>query len=92
MTEPRPNVPSRHVHPLLQIALGCLIGIGAFAVPWACGASHREGELPRIVQCKLDALRVLPDDVGRITVYDAIDIYDRVRACHRAPEPDAEAP
>lgn len=92
MTELQPNVPSRQASPLVQIAIGAILGTVAVLVPWACGASQRHADLPRAVQCRLDALQVLPADIGHITVYDAIDIYERVRACDRPAEPDAEAP
>lgn len=56
---------------------------------WACSGSQQSSAL---VRCQLDALKVLPEDVGMITVYDAIDIYERVHACHRQHTADAGAP
>ena len=36
---------------------------------------------------------VLPEDVGNATVYDAIDIIERIKECGRKyPEPDAGKP
>lgn len=65
---------------LREIAAGTLLGLGLFCVTQvACG-----GGLPPIVRCKLEALRVLPDDPGMVTVYDAVDVVERVKACHRA--------
>ncbi len=64
-----------------QIALGCVIGIVALWVPLACGAGI---QLSPLAACKLDALRVLPRERNHLTVYDAVDIYDRVRACESA--------
>lgn len=71
--------------PLVQIALGCVIGMAAFALPIACGAGTFAGgvRLSPEAACKLDALRVLPRDRNHLTIYDAVDIYDRVRACER---------
>lgn len=57
---------------LVEIGWGFAIGF----VGLACGNSA-------LVQCKLDALRVLPEDPGNATVYDAVDIIERIRACHR---------
>lgn len=74
----------------IAIVVGSATGV---LVPWACGSGQRHDDLPRAVQCRLDALKVLPQDIGNITVYDAIDIYERVRACDKPPVPDdAEAP
>jgi len=37
----------------------------------------------KLVECKLDALRVLPDDPAQVTVADAIDVVSRIKACHQ---------
>ena len=71
--------------PLQQIAVGCVLGMIALGVPMACTAS---GGLTPFVRCQLDALEVLPKDVGQVTVMDAIDIYERVHRC-RAEAGDA---
>lgn len=42
------------------------------------------GSVPPIVRCKLEALDVLPDDPMMATVYDAVDIIERLKRCHRA--------
>lgn len=68
-------------HPLVQITIGAVIGLVALGVPWACTSSH---QLTPDMACRLRALDVLPEDLGQITVYDAVDIYERVRACGRA--------
>jgi hypothetical protein len=39
--------------------------------------------LSPVVRCKLEAVRVLPDDPMQATVYDAADLVERLRACHR---------
>ncbi len=69
---------------LREIAAGVAIGLTCFGILFACS------ELPALVQCKLDALKVLPDDPGMATVYDAVDVIERVRACRRSV--DAGAP
>lgn len=64
---------------LREIAAGTLLGFCLFCVSQvACGAG-----LPAVVRCKLDALKVLPDDPMQATVYDAVDVIERLRACHR---------
>jgi hypothetical protein len=63
---------------LREIAAGMVIGLVVFGWLVACA-----GGLSPLVRCKLEALRVLPDDPGMVTVYDAIDVAERVRACHR---------
>jgi len=64
---------------LREIALGVVIGMVVLGLPLACG-----GGLSPLVRCQLDALKVLPDDPGMVTVYDAVDIVGRLRACRRA--------
>lgn len=61
----------------LSIAIVCL----AFSV---CGCTST------LVQCKVDALKVLPDDPGQATVRDAIDVVRRVKACHDAEPTEVE--
>jgi hypothetical protein len=64
---------------LREIAAGLLLGLLLFCLSQvfvACAG------LPLVVQCKLDALKVLPEDENMITVGDALDVYRRVRACH----------
>jgi hypothetical protein len=65
---------------LREIALGALIGMCALGLPLACTS----GKLPELVRCQLSALEVLPDDPRMVTVMDAIDVVERVRACHVA--------
>lgn len=67
--------------PLQQIALGVVLGLVALGVPMACTAS---GGLSPAVRCQLDALKVLPEDPMQATVYDAVDVIRRVRACKAA--------
>jgi hypothetical protein len=80
-----PQVPG----PLSQIALGAAIGLlafGAFVLCQGCGATN-----PQLVQCKLDALKILPDDPRMVTPYDGVDLINRLKACELAPSGDAGA-
>jgi hypothetical protein len=58
------------------------VGIG---LPWACTSTH---QLTPELACRLRALEVLPDDYAQLTVYDAIDIYERLHACAHPVLPD----
>lgn len=59
---------------LRQITWGFVVGyIGLLALS-ACGASQ-------LVECRLQAIRALPEDPEMVTVYDAIDTVKRLRAC-----------
>lgn len=62
---------------LREILVGLVLGAVVLG-PFACG-----GGVPAVVRCKLQALEVLPDDPGMVTIYDAIDVIERVRACRR---------
>ncbi len=62
--------------------VGAAIGIGG----WILLSAHATGcgqsaVTPQLVQCKLDALRVLPTDPKQVTVADAIDVVSRIKAC-----------
>jgi len=70
---------TRGISPLMQIALGALIGIVAIGVPAACGGGT---QVTALMLCQLDALKILPKDPAMVTPYDAADIVTRVRACH----------
>lgn len=62
---------------LREMALGVVVAFVVLGpLGLACGNST-------LVQCKLDALKVLPRDPGQATVYDAVDVIERVNACHR---------
>lgn len=71
-----------------KVSIGVLIGIGAMWFAVACGV----GGMSPLSRCKLDAIRVLPADPLQATVYDAIDVIERIRACHRAIKNDGGAP
>lgn len=62
------------------------IAFGFVLVSVLGGAAHgcAGGQLSPLVRCKLEALKVLPEDPRNATVYDAVDVIERVRACHRA--------
>ena len=67
--------------PAYQIALGAAIGLitfGLLLLTQGCGSSLT----PQLVQCKLDALKILPDDPMHVTVFDAVDLVERIQACH----------
>jgi hypothetical protein len=55
----------------LVLGLVCLLFVG-------CGAAT-----PQLIQCKLDALKVLPDDPKMVTPYDGEDLINRLHACER---------
>lgn len=65
---------------LREIAAGTVIGLVVFGWLTACLG----GGLSPLVRCKLEALKVLPDDPGMVSVYDGIDLVERLNACHRA--------
>lgn len=64
---------------LRELAAGTVLGFGLFCLTQvACGSG-----LPPVVRCKLDAVKILPADPLEATVYDAIDVVQRLNACHR---------
>ncbi len=65
---------------LREIAAGVVIGVCVFGVLVGCLG----GGLSPVVRCKLDALKVLPEDPMQATAYDAVDVIERLKACHRA--------
>ena len=68
--------------PVQQAALGVAISLASLAVAFgACGVGS--ANLPAVIQCQLDALKVLPKDPAMATPYDAVDIIHRIRACKR---------
>lgn len=64
---------------LREVAAGLVIGLVVFGLLTACMG----GGLSPLVRCKLDALAVLPDDPLQATAYDAVDVIERLKACHR---------
>lgn len=63
---------------LRQILGGFVVGYVGLLGLASCGTT------PVLIECQLAALRVLPDDPEQVTVYDAIDVVRRVKACKRA--------
>jgi hypothetical protein len=39
-----------------------------------------------LVQCRLDAVKALPNDPGQVTPYDVVDVVRRLRACKVGPD------
>lgn len=70
--------------PVRQIALGLLISLFFFGALCLCLDGCGATLTGAVVECKLNALKVLPDDVRFVTPYDAVDIWQRVRACDAA--------
>lgn len=72
-----PQTPS----PAQQITIGAGLSLLVFGALLmflnGCGASVNS----QVVQCKLDALRVLPSDPMMATPYDAVDLIERIKKC-----------
>ncbi len=77
MDRVKPTKPG--VHPVAQIA-GAIAATLLAVVATRCTAG---GQLTPVMACRLDALKVLPSDPLNATVYDAVDVIQRVRACDR---------
>jgi hypothetical protein len=45
-----------------------------------------------VAQCRVSAVRFLPDDPMQVTVFDTVDLVERLRACDAAPTADAGKP
>jgi hypothetical protein len=45
-----------------------------------------------VVQCRIDAIRFLPDDPTEVTVFDTFDLVQRLKACDGQPAADAGKP
>lgn len=54
--------------------VGSFGGFFLFLALAACGPAA-------LVQCRLDAVKVLPEDPGQITPYDLADVVKRLNAC-----------
>lgn len=67
--------------PVRQIALGVVLSLSVLGgLAYGCAG----GQVSPLVRCKLEALKILPADPQNATVYDAVDVIERVRACSRA--------
>lgn len=68
----------------IPTAFAALVTIGvlvvAVLVPWSCAS----GQLTPLNQCRLESIEVLPKDPNMATVYDAVDVIERLLACQRA--------
>lgn len=60
-----------------QVAFGFVLGFGLLRGLVACAATTQLAT----DACRLDALRILPDDIEQVTAYDAIDLVTRLKAC-----------
>ncbi len=58
---------------LRQISLGFVLGFALLGAA-SCGPAA-------LVQCRVDAVKALPDDPGLVTPYDVADVVRRLRAC-----------
>jgi len=78
--------------PAKQIVIGAalsLLAFGALSVFLnGCGASVT----PQLVECKLNALRILPKDPMQVTFADGVDLVERINACEREAAADGGAP
>ena len=72
-----PQTPS----PARQITVGAGISLLVFGTLLLCLNGCGAGINSQVAQCKLDALRVLPDDPMMVTPYDAVDLIHRIKAC-----------
>lgn len=62
---------------LRETLIGFAIGFCALRLVACSGAP----QLTSDVACRLNALRVLPEDPEQVTAYDAIEVVRRVKAC-----------
>jgi hypothetical protein len=58
---------------LALVALGLLVLEGT-----GCGSATA-------VQCRVEAVRFLPDDPMQVTVFDTVDLVERLKACDGRP-------
>jgi hypothetical protein len=83
------------MRPFADFAIGSVVSVTVFLLALGltqvsgCGAAAR---LPALVECKLAALRVLPDDPMEATAYDAVDVILRLQDCHREAAGDGGSP
>jgi hypothetical protein len=52
-----------------------------FLLGLACSASGCGS--PALVQCRVEAVKFLPEDPGQITPYDVLDLVHRLNECKR---------
>ena len=62
---------------LKRAALASVVGLCVVRGLGGCGG-------PALLQCKLDAVKFLPDDPMQVTPYDVVDLVGRLHACKQA--------
>jgi hypothetical protein len=67
-------------HPVVSIVVVGVLAVAAVAFPWACGSG---AQLTPLNQCRLESVSILPKDPNMATVYDAVDVIERLLACER---------
>lgn len=72
-----PQTPS----PAHQITIGAGLSLLIFGTLLLCLNGCGSAGITPAVRCKLEALRVLPDDPMMVTPYDAVDLIQRIKAC-----------
>jgi hypothetical protein len=87
-------VPALLFRSLLALGLGLVVGaaVGALAVGCSSTPLPPVQEIPALIRCQLSSLSVLPGDPRMATVYDAVDVIERLRACERQAVGDGGAP
>lgn len=80
-----PHVPTPSQH----VAYGALLGLALFGC--LALAAQGCGTASTVIACKLDALKVLPEDPRMVTPFDAVDLVNRLNECSKA-QADAGAP
>lgn len=76
--------------PAKQIAIGAALSLLAFGALNlflnGCGAAVT----PQLVECKLNALKILPRDPMQVTFADGVDLVERLNACEAGPDAGAK--
>jgi superfamily I DNA and RNA helicase len=62
---------------LKRAALASVVGLCVVRGLAGCGGTA-------LLQCKLDAVKFLPDDPMQVTPYDVVDLVGRLHACKQA--------
>jgi hypothetical protein len=66
---------------LKRAALASVVGLCVVRGLAGCGA-------PALLQCRVEAVKMLPDDPMQLTFGDVADLTERLHAC-KAQDPDA---
>ena len=59
------------------LAVGAFVGVCLVRGLSGCGT-------PTELQCRLESVRMLPDDPMQVTPYDVVDLVGRLHACKQA--------